>query len=137
MALSWSKRLTDSDAQQDTEGGKMPFLRFTKEGTNHDHRTWFRDVFFADAEWTPSTSQRARPIEEAKVDVRVVILGDDLGIRRMRLDHDPARAENHSAPTTHLHYDNKTRTVLESMNLTGRVVVVERADDGEYSLEVQ
>ncbi len=136
MALTWSKSLTDSDAQQDTSGAKMPFLRFTKEKSPNDHRTWFRRVFFANAAWTNSTSRQGRPTEITDIDIHVVILGKDLGFRKMRVDHDPSRSDNHGAPTTHLHYDSVTRQELESSNLTGNTVVV-TSDAGNYSLVVQ
>lgn len=136
MKREWSKVLTDSDAQQDTRGAKMPFLRFTKEGGPYDHTTWFHDVFFADAVWVQGMSQKGHPVEKATIQVHVVVLGNDLGVRTMELDHDPLRAQNHSAPTTHIHYDAVTRRALESMTPTGHTVVVE-ADGGSYRLEVR
>jgi hypothetical protein len=136
VTLKWHKELTDSDAQQDTQGAKMPFLRFTQSGHDIDHTTWFREVFFADAAWKPGISRQGQNIEETEVDVHVVILGRDLGQRLLHIDHNPARAKNHNAPTTHLHYDNATRSVLEAQNLTGYTVTVEKAN-GAYSLVVE
>ncbi len=136
MALIWSKQLTDSDAQQDTEGSKMPFLRFTQGSITEDYKTWFRSVFFANIAWSPATSRNGHRIEKAQINIHVVILGQDKGIRTMSIDHDPARAANHSAPTTHLHYDNVTRRELESQNLSARSVVVKN-ENGVYSLVVQ
>ncbi len=133
--MKWEKELTQSDAQRETEGAKMPFLRFTKGDAKHDHTTWFRDVFFASLDWTPDTSKQGRDIEEARISIKVKILGENLGLLLMRLDHDPMRADNHNAPTTHLHYDNKTRGVLESKDLSGCVVALV-SDDGNYSLEI-
>ena len=134
MALQWSKKLTLSDAQQETMGAKMPFLRFTKGRLPHNHRKWFREVFFADAVWSTDTA-RVVLVEKTVVKMRVTIAGEELGVRSIRIDHSPSRAGNHSAPTTHLHYDTKTRTALESTNLAGHKVVV-KYEDGEYSLEV-
>lgn len=136
MTHTWDKELTDSDAQQVTRGARMTFLRFTKGDHPIDHTTWFRDVFFADAEWQDSTSNLGHPTEKAKVNIHVVILGQDLGTCLMYIDHDPLRAENHNAPTTHLHYDDATRRALESQNLTGHTITVECAD-GAYSLTVE
>jgi len=136
MALTWKKSLTDSDAQQETLGAKMPFLRFTRANLSINHTTWFREVFFADLQWRPETSRQGRPIEVTQIDIQVKILGEDLGVRQMRIDHDPARALNNNAPTTHLHYDNKTRLTLESMSLTGHTVSVVN-EDGKYSLVVE
>ena len=129
--------MTKSDAQRKTAGALMPFLRFTRSNIRHDHRTWFRMVFFDQLDWQGGTSGQGLPMEQAKVEMHVTIGDTDLGVRRMRLDHIPARALNNSAPTTHLHYDRKTRQVLESQNYAGSEIVVTRYADGEYTLEVR
>lgn len=136
MGLKWTKKLTRSDAQQRTQGSKMPFLRFVKGSVSHDHTKWFRNVFFDGLNWNPAKSVKGNQIEAASVDVKVEILGNDLGVRKMRLDHDPSRAANHRAPTTHLHYDTKTRSLLESMKLAGRTVEVVRDNAGAFFLRV-
>lgn len=129
--------MTKSDAQVKTAGALMPFLRFTRSNTPHDHRTWFRAVFFEHLDWQRSTSRQGLPMEETRVKMHVTIGDTELGVRAMRLDHIPARALNHSAPTTHLHYDRKTRQMLESKNYAGREIVVTRYSGGEYALEVR
>jgi len=134
MALKWRKTLTKSDAQQDTRGAKMPFLRFIKGSIAGDHTTWFRDEFFSDAIWSKVPKHPYQ--EETKIKIHVVLAGNDLGERTMRIDHDPTRAGNHSAPTTHLHYDSRTRQALEAVDLSGHSVVVERDDLGKYHLTV-
>jgi hypothetical protein len=135
MGIKWRKTLSKSDAQQETHGAKMPFLRFTKGSITGNHTTWFRDEFFADAIWATVT-KHGHQVEETKIKIHVNLDGDDLGDRTMRIDHDPSRTGNHNAPTTHLHYDSKTRLALESVDLSGHTVVVERDDDGKYHLTV-
>ena len=115
----------------------MPFLRFTKGDSPHDHRTWFRSVFFGDLNWRPGTSPQGLPMERAEVKLRVTINGAEIGLRPMQLDHIPRRALNNSAPTTHLHYDRKTRQALRSQNLTGHQIIVSRFGGGHYALEVR
>ena len=134
--LTWKKPLSMTDAQQETQGGKMPFLRFTKQDLAIDYTTWFRNVFFSNLEWEPATSIKGHPTEEAWISIRVNILGADKGERSMRLDHDPERARNHGAPTTHLHYDEQTRLELESTNLSGCSIIVQRDVIGTFSLEI-
>lgn len=136
MVIKWRKKLTKSDAQEDTKGARMPFLRFTKGSIGEDHTTWFRNVFFDDLNWKSGYSGSGHHKEKAKVKVHVKLPGNDLGIRAMTLDHDPARAGNHRAPTTHLFYDDTTKQALESACLAGHSVVVERDDSGNYSLTV-
>ena len=132
---AWSKVLTKSDAQEETSGAKMPFLRFTKEKNSFDHTTWFRDVFFKKAPWEHSDSERLNK-EEAKIPVYVVILGNEKGERWMKLDHVPSRAKNNGAPTTHLHYDDDTKRELEMLELSGHTVEMTEAE-GRYRLEIK
>ena len=133
--MIWEKQLSKSDAQQPTKGSKMPFLRLTRGDTGVNHITWFRKNFFAGLNWQPGTSQRGRPVEEATVNIRCVILGVDHGIRQMRLDHDANRANSHSAPATHLHYDHHTRAILEAGNFTEHTVRLMQLGGG-YRLEI-
>lgn len=131
IMLQWSKKLSSSDAQETVPvGSKMPFLRFTKENNTFDHFTYFREQFFKDLDWVPHDNG-----ELAEISINVTILGESLGLRKMKVDHKPSRALNHSAPTTHLIYDNATRHKLESLNVTGKTVVVKN-DLGSYSLDV-
>lgn len=133
----WRKRMTRSDAQQPTRGAKMPFLRFTKGNfVNEDHATFFRGDFFSDAPWSPAKSKQGRSVEEATISIHVIIGGQDLGIRRMRLSYDPLRVDHHSAPTTHLLYDPTTKRALESANMAGRPVRVWRDSQGKYHMTI-
>jgi len=128
----WEKELTASDAQQDTNGSKMPFLRFTKGNRTENHTTWFRNNFFGNLNWINRGN-----VEEAAILVNVVIGGQNMGQREMRLDHKPARAINHSAPTTHLHYDHQTRAELEALpNPVGRTVRMLRSPTNDYTFVV-
>lgn len=131
MKHTWSKTLTRSDAQVETTGAKIPFLRFTQAGTGIDHASWFRDVFFATAAWRTQDSSS----ENAEIDIYVQIPGGQPGTRRMRLDHRSGRSKNNSAPTTYLYYDERTKQEMESSNLTGYKVVV-TSNSGEYSFVV-
>ena len=129
----WKKKLTRSDAQQDTQGAKMPFLRFIKANLSVDHTTYFRTTFFAQADWLKSSDQAERvgitisvklPMHTAPID------------RQMILDFDPARSENHSAPTVHLMYDEQTKRELERQDLSDQEVEVS-SNNGTYHLIVQ
>ena len=133
----WDKNLSRSDAQRKTAGALMPFLRLTRSNSGQDHRTWFRTVFFGNLDWQQEMSPQGLPMEWAEVELHVTIGGTELGVRAMRLDHIPGRALNNSAPTTHLHYDPKTRQALGSRNYAGWQIVVTRYDGGQYSLVVR
>ena len=137
MATKWRKKLTKSDAQQPTRGALMPFLRFTKGNLPVNHKTFFRNNFFANLVWQSAYSGKGHHKETAAIKIRVKLSGNDLGVRTMIVDHDPSRSGNHSAPTTHLLYDSKTRRALESANLAGHQVTVEDDGSGNFSLTVQ
>ena len=79
--MQWSKKLSQSDAQQKTEGSLMPF-RFTNEDCPGDFVTWFRDEFFSNLEWKDKTWGKYQS-EEAVVPIHVCIQGEDLGQRDM------------------------------------------------------
>lgn len=136
MVYKWQKILTRSDAQQKTRGAKMPFLRFTKGNIPHDHTKWFREVFFQSLNWQNETTPRGERIEVAILPIAITIVGENLGIKKLRIDHDPGRAGNHNAPTTHLHYTDEIKQMLESRNLAGHRVVVEHGDSGDFSLRI-
>ena len=135
--MKWEKYLSRTDAQQPTRGRKITFLRLTSGETGVAHTTWFRESFFDGLSWSFTKSQRGRDIEEAKVDIHVTILGQDYGKRTLRIEHDPTRADSHSAPTTYLRYDNRIRTILESQAdlIVGRVVRLTRSGT-DYFFEI-
>lgn len=132
----WRKRMNQSEAMRQTRGAPMPFLRFTRGNLHEDHATFFRETLFGDAPWRRTTSRQGHAVEEAFIGVHVIIDGRDLGTRRMQLNHDPQRAINHSAPTTHLLYDDATRQVLESTDMTGRPARVWRDSQGDYHMTI-
>lgn len=85
------------------------------------------------ADWLKSSDQAERvgitisvklPMHTAPID------------RQMILDFDPARSENHSAPTVHLMYDEQTKRELERQDLSGQEVEVS-SNNGTYHLIVQ
>lgn len=131
MHLSWEKSLTASEALRPNKGSLMPFLRLTKSGMPHDHKTWFRQVLFSDLDWYDLVGGR----QTADLQIRVIILGVDMGVRTMNVDYRPSRSANNSAPTTHLIYDGATKTHLFQVDLTGRTVRLFR-DLDSYRFEI-
>lgn len=133
MMIIWKKKLTRSDAQQETQGAKMPFLRFTKANLQVDHAIFFREEFFAQANWKKNSNEAEKI--QVTIDVKLPNY-PDYATRTMTLDFDPNRARNHSAPTVHLLYDEQTRSELESENFFDYCVSVS-SNNGHYSLIVQ
>src|SRR5690606_7047326 len=98
--LSWTKRLSPSDAQQVGSGtnptGK---LRLAKADNPIDHKTWFRETFFEDENWT-TQMRNGRPYEVASVDFDISIGGSSIGTRTLIVDHAPHRvASQNNVPT--------------------------------------
>lgn len=124
----WSKILTRSDAQQKTRGSKMPFLRLTKGKVIKDDN-WFKDYFFEPLNWVDRGS-----ISEATSKFDIYILGTFIATRELKLNHKTVRSMNHSAPRTHLLYDDFVRNHLEQVNLVGKVVRIIQKPEKNYEL---
>lgn len=126
--LTWQKTLTRSDAQQDTQGAKMPFLRLTKGGKEIDS-SWFKNVFFGSLPWSGAPDDC-----EANVTMNVYIDGSYRGARTMILNYKEVRSRNHAAPCTHLLYDKDTVYDLEQLDLSGRLVTITQTQDHGFEL---
>ena len=134
--MEWSKKLSKSDAQQETRGGLMPF-RFTQENCPGDQTTWFREVLFNDADWKDKTWGKYQ-LEEADIKMSVSIQGEDLGQRDMILTHAERRSKNHNAPATHLNFDEVTKEYLQDNDMTGKEITISKdALTGGFELVIQ
>jgi hypothetical protein len=134
--MQWWKRLSQSDAQQETQGSLMPF-RFTQENCPGDFKTWFREVFFNECNWEDATS-KGNQYEEANITLSVQVLGEDLGQKTMTLTHDEGRAKNHNAPTTHLKFDEDTKKYLQDNDMTGKYIIFSKDDlTGNFCLDIE
>ena len=102
--LEWSKELSTTDAQQETLGSQMRFLRLTQGSLSEtdDFRTWFRETFFAGLTWEWDQTQQTDPEQRAEVQFGVLVPERDLGLHTMIVSYRPERAEQHSAPPIHL-----------------------------------
>jgi hypothetical protein len=130
----WWKRLSRSDAQQETGGSLMPF-RFTRENCPGDFRTWFREIFFKELAWGKTTRGNSS-FEEADIIISVIITGLNFGPRHMRLTHAEYRPENHNAPATHLDFDSETKEYLRGNDMTGKYIIFSKDLTG-FQLVIQ
>jgi hypothetical protein len=133
--MLWWKKLSQSDARQETEGSLMPF-RFTSENCPGDFVTWFRNEFFQELEWR-NTTWRHYQLEEADARMLVNIMGEDLGQRVMRLTHAERRHKNNSAPATHLDFDDVTKEYLHDNDMTGKHIIFSKELNGGFKLVIQ
>lgn len=135
MPLTWWKQLSVTDAQRPTTGRLVPYLRFTKAKNPQDNQTWFRHVFFAGEPWVNGHFGR-HAVEQVDVDFEVTILGQNKGVRTMRITHDDTRQDNNNTPNTWLHYDDDTLADFHAQNLAHRIVRVSKSDAGVYSFTI-
>lgn len=128
--MKWTKRtMSRTEAQQQTGGRKVPYLRFIKARNPQNNQTWFRQTLFAQEKWGADFfGQHA--VESCQIDVKVSIAGNSQGTRQMTVTHDDNRMMNNSTPNTWLHFDNATRTYLENHNREGQPVTFQNLGNG-------
>ena len=77
---SWWKNLSTTDAQQQTTGGLVPYLRLTSSSlATGNFQTWFRQSFFSCCSWHPGYFNN-KPVEEAYVDPAASINSNHVGM---------------------------------------------------------
>lgn len=132
----WSKRLSRTDAQQETTGGIVPYLRLTKSSlTTEDFQTWFRDTFFANQNWQAGMFGR-ESVEQATIPFAVSINGVQIGTQNMLVTHGAARQDSHNTPNTWLHWSDQLQTMLELNDMSGRMVTLTHNPNGTFSLDI-
>jgi hypothetical protein len=134
--LVWSKKLSKTDAQRETSGGLVPYLRLTRSKLSpaEDWQTWFRDKFFAGQNWQPGTYGRETDIETCKVAFDVTIQGLALGKVSCEVTHGPHRWESNNTPNTWVHWPQKIQDFLHLNDLSGLPVKLTRHPDGRFSM---
>lgn len=135
--VSWSKNLSTTDAQQQTTGGIVPYLRLTSGNlVSGNFQTWFRQTFFNGCTWQHGSFNN-KPVEEAQVFFDVTIKGQKIGSIPFMVTHDISRENNHNAPNTWLHWPNQMAIILQGTNYAGRPIVLSRSATNAFTLEIQ
>lgn len=135
--LTWTKNLSQTDAQQETTGGLVPYLRLTKSSlTDEDFQTWFRSEFFAGAAWVPSYFGK-EAVESATIPFQVSVNGINLGAQIFEITHGENRQTKHSTPNTWLHWNAQLAAMLQLNDFTGWPVTLTRETSGVYRLDIQ
>jgi hypothetical protein len=135
VSKRWFKKLPNSDAQHPQTGNATGALRLTKATHLIDWRTYFRHDFFASAHWQTTQSQHGQPLDFANVTFDVVIDGQALGARTLRVDHAPHREQGQSNVPTDLKWGNLSPALLAT-DYTDYWVVLERLVNGDFRLEI-
>ncbi|MDP3908598.1 hypothetical protein [Novosphingobium sp.] len=135
--LTWEKKLSTTDAQQQTSGGLVPYLRLTSGNlSSASFQTWFRQTFFANCTWQAGQFNN-KPVEEAHVPFTVSVQGIQLGTVLFKATHDGTRQDSHNAPNTWLHWPPQMEAVLQNNNFANCPLVLTRDASGAFSMEIQ
>lgn len=136
QVLTWWKKLSLTDAQRETTGSKVPYLRLTKASLEgEDFQTWFREKFFDGAAWSPGQFGKEE-CEIATVPFAVTIKDMNVGNEAMTVSHGEDRQASHNAPATWIHWSPKLLQLLELNDFSGRPVRITRDDHGAFHLDI-
>lgn len=133
----WWKKMRASDAQHPPRptSAVTGNLRLSKAGHPIDWTTYFRQVFFQDANWEAvNPSDPAYEMCFVEMDVR--INGDSLGLTAFRVDYDPRRIADQGNVPTVLKW-GALGSRLRREDHTDEFVVLEKLVDGTYRLTIQ
>lgn len=134
--LTWHKKLSQTDAQQETTGGLVPYLRLTKASLEgEDFQTWFRQEFFGNAAWVAGSFGK-EPVELAKVPFEVSVGGINLGTQTVEVSHGENRKDKHNTPNTWIHWNSQLSAMLQLNNFTDHTVTLTREDTGVIRMDI-
>lgn len=132
----WTKQMTLTDAQHPNTGNPTGNLRLTKANHDINWKRWFRDDLFGLIDWRPDTDSKGNPTEKAEVEFDTTIDGVFHGRQSLIVDHAPHREAGQANVPTILHWGETIGALLRQTNYAGYFVVIERAADGTYRLEI-
>ena len=133
----WYKQMSKSDAQQ-VKVGTNPTgkLRLTKGKFPIDVSIFFRNDLFGLSSWQTIT-RRKKLYNVAEIDFAVQILGKSYGIVTLKVDHALHRISNQKNIPTVLAWGPELEPLLVATSYTGNWVVIERNEQGAFSLTIQ
>ncbi|MCP5536147.1 MAG: phospholipase D family protein [Akkermansiaceae bacterium] len=142
--LMWRKSLSNSDALQVAEGTnhvggvRLTQARFENpQGTRIDWTRYFRQMF-ADYPWEREFGHTQQEKEHAFVPMRIIIRGQDYGIRNFEISHKPSGEAGQANYTTILRWGQEFTPIVVRENLAGAVFsLYETADDDvEFAIDI-
>lgn len=137
ITLRWCKKLSASDALQ-TGTGTNPTgkLRLGQAGHDVDQNTWFRQQLFGSQIWT-TVMRRAQNYEESHVPFNVRFPGRNFGRQNLLVDHAAHREAGQHNVVTVLSWGPTLGKWLRDHSQTGKWVIIELDDRGEYWLRIR
>lgn len=135
--LTWHKKLSTTDAQQQTTGSLVPYLRLTSGNISASTwQDWIRHTLFGGVAWQAGQFH-GKPVEEAHIPFNVTVQGVQLGQVLFRVTHDATRQDSNNAPNTWLHWPDQMASILQNNNFADHNVVITRDNSGSFALEIQ
>jgi len=131
----WYKLLKASDAQQNA-GHKIAQLRLTKSVFAIDFRRFFRYDLFGALTWTLG-KKAIHPYEYAEAAFDVQLPGKPMGVHTLRLHYAPHQEQSQNNYTSVLYWDETLKQELGATSYVGYWVVIERDQQGAFSLSIQ
>jgi len=131
--LRWCKRLPRNDAQQPSNPNSnvRGILGLSQAGFSISIGTYFRDQFFGLADWVDAGEK-----EECHVLFDVDFPGRAREQRVLKISHKSSREADQANISTHLHWGHDLIAWLRANSQVGNWVVLERHEDGTYSLAI-
>jgi hypothetical protein len=131
----WWKELSRSDAQRKLTGKQRGSITLVQAGHFIDAQTYFRRKFFEAATWVPERTNTGERRESAVIPFEVNILGQDLGVLRIKITYASNR-ESAQANYTSLLHIGPLAGQFASRNLTGTWLELSRRADGGFTLSI-
>lgn len=130
----WRKQLVPSDVQRQpghpTGGIRLVQADFDADGERIDQTRYFRQTVFGGFEW--DGSRRRTPGEDAWVEFRVRVRGEDWGVHRLKVSHKPGGEGGQSNYTDQLHWGRALGRRVRDANLVDtELVMYAPAAEGE------
>jgi HKD family nuclease len=128
-SLVWEKRdLPSSDSQQVSGNTaitgviRLSDANFLINEERIDRNTYFRDSVFGILVWTTEVRTKNSPLQVARCNFSITIDGKELGIRELRISHDPDRiSDQNNVPTT-IHWGSALISYLKENSIVGKTL---------------
>jgi hypothetical protein len=133
----WSKPLSASDAQRKGAGnqrGAVTLVQGDYRG-QIDQRTYFRNVLFQNATWTPEVTATGQPMDRATIPMDTTVNGVHLGLRDFQVTYASNREAAQNNYTSTLHLEPLTPD-FQQTDMTGRRLEIEQLSDGTFRLTI-
>jgi HKD family nuclease len=144
--LVWEKQnLPSSDAQQVKGKTKITGVvrlsdaSFRLDGIKIDRNTYFRNEVFGKLNWVWEKRRNNSPVEVTKGKFNVLINKKSIGLKELKLSHDPDRISDQDNVPTTIHWGTDLISYLKKNNTIGMTLKLYNPPKGSdiYSLSIE